>query len=175
MTLAELGLTPSQLAEIEDLEPVLVEAWLSALSSAHGLRSPVGWFLAGVRSGIIPGAVTDNARIQAERYIRKVGYLHQTEDEIRDELASRRWPVDDRLVEIWRSVRPLGVQVEREQLERAERWKQAHLAMHGLGTERTSDAHHAESEHSSHSSLPLTRVSAPLAAVAASVDADIDW
>src|SRR5580765_7837101 len=49
---------------------------------------------------VASGSADRDAKLaQAERYIRKVGYLHQTEDELRDELASRRWPQDARLVE----------------------------------------------------------------------------
>jgi hypothetical protein len=119
---------------------------------------------------IASGAGEHDAFIaRAERYIRQVGYLHLSEQELRDELASRKWPVTDGLVDLWRTVRPLGELVETEALERAERWKQGQLAMQALGSERITDGHSTESEHSSQTSAALTAVSAH------SADSDIEW
>jgi hypothetical protein len=124
---------------------------------------------------VASGGADHEAKLaQAERYIRRVGYLHQSEQEIRDELASRRWPVDERLIEVWRSVRPLGEQVEREQLERAKRWRMGRTPMHELGSERTSDAHTTQTAQPSQTTTPLTRVSARIAA-GVGIDADIAW
>jgi len=106
---------------------------------------------------------------QAERYIRQIGYLHQSEQELRDELAYRKWPADERLVELWRLVRPIGERTEREQLERAERWK-ASAHRQQLGNERTSAPRTAQPLHLSQTSAPLTSVSDRF-----DPDADIDW
>jgi hypothetical protein len=69
--------------------------------------------------------------VKAERFIRQVGYICESEDELRAELAERKWPVDDNLVELWRSVRPIGEQLERDAIERAEHWKRTRAALRG--------------------------------------------
>lgn len=59
--LSEMGLTPSQQREIEESDPGLVEAWLDAVGNAgSSLKSPTGFFLTGVRSGVSPHALTDD-------------------------------------------------------------------------------------------------------------------
>jgi len=131
------------------------------------------------RGSITASDDSDRARAihLAERYIANAG-MFMPQAELVDELFGvrgklRHWPeLEPRMVAAWQARQPAAAQVKREQLERAERWRKAHQAMQGLGTERTSDAHHAESEHSSQTSVPLTRVSAPLEP---SVDADIVW
>jgi len=114
MTLAELGLTPAQLAELEACDDALVEAWLAATSAAHGLRSPAGWFLSGVRSGNMPQSEPDRLRSlrvrQAERFVAAAGYVLESEAELVDYFFSRGgwlepWAGDEllraRLTELW--------------------------------------------------------------------------
>jgi len=93
MTIDELGLTPAQLAELQACDASLVEAWLTAAAAAHGLRSPTGWFLSGVRSGNMPQSEPDRLRSlrvrQAERFVAAAGYVFESEDELVDYLFSR--------------------------------------------------------------------------------------
>lgn len=67
---------------------------------------------------------------KAERYLRRVGYLHMYEDETRDELFGRggileAYAADEELVgrmlALWREVRPIGERVEQEARDRAGR------------------------------------------------------
>jgi hypothetical protein len=78
----------------------------------------VGWFLAGVRSGNLPGAVPEPERLTgirlAESYIRNAGLYLPTEAELLDELFGRHGSLrafaDDgelraRMLECWRQAR----------------------------------------------------------------------
>jgi hypothetical protein len=89
----DLGLTPSQLAEVRDADKAQVGAWLEALASTPGLRSPAGWFLAGVRSGNRPNTFSDGVRAQAvhnaERFMINAGRDLPSEAEVLDELFGR--------------------------------------------------------------------------------------
>ena len=134
-SLDALGLTPAQLAEIGQADDELVQAWLEHVLTASGVHSPAGLFVSGVRSGNKPGHVTDEqerkALVRAERFIRQVGYICESEQELRAELAERKWPCDEHLVALWREVRPIGEQLERETIERAEHWKRTRAALRG--------------------------------------------
>ena len=118
MKLEELGLTPLQLREVEDSGSDLVQAWLGALGASHGLRSPTGWFLAGVRSGNKPDVGQDARKLEslrlAERYLSSVACALPTEAELLDEVFGARgrlrpWASDGelraRIVETWRRLR----------------------------------------------------------------------
>ena len=118
MRLEELGLTPLQLAEVQDSGSDLVQAWLGAVSARTGLRSPAGWFLAGVRSGNKPDVVQDARKLEslrlAERYLSSVACALPTEAELVDEVFGARgrlrpWASDEqlraRIVETWRRMR----------------------------------------------------------------------
>src|SRR5215471_2767216 len=63
-TLAELGLTPAQLAEVEQLDAGLVHSWLVATNAARGLERPAGFFLSGVRSGNKPPGLGEEREAQ---------------------------------------------------------------------------------------------------------------
>jgi hypothetical protein len=171
LSLEALGLTPAQLVEIEQADDGLVAAWLAHVLTSHGVHSPAGLFLSGVRSGNMPGQLSDEqerkALARAERFIRQVGYICETEQELRAELAERKWPCDDRLVELWRVVRPVGEQLERDTIERAE---QARKAMQRIGMPSVSATESTKPLHTSQVWVPLTRVSA-----ISDPDADIAW
>lgn len=78
LTLDDLGLTPKQFAETELADPQLVSAWLEAAGLNTGLKSPAGWFLAGLRSGQPPADLDDARRRRAvsnaEALVRNVGH-----------------------------------------------------------------------------------------------------
>ena len=98
MNLDQLGLTPSQQTELTTHDPNLVTSWLTAVAAARGLRSPAGWFLAGVRSGNMPsvqlGAAEQQAVRRAEARVRNIGYCLLTERELLDELYGRGGPLE---------------------------------------------------------------------------------
>jgi hypothetical protein len=71
---------------------------------------------------------------QAESWLRHAGMHFASEAEVVDELFGdrgrlRAWAGDEllreRLLDLWRELRPLGEQVEREALERAEQYNRA--------------------------------------------------
>ena len=119
LELHELGLTPTQLAELRDADQTLVTAWLEATGKLAGeLKRPAGYLLAGVRSGELPAAQVDREReLQihlAERFITNAGWLLPTEAELIDELFGRHgklraWAGDEllvaRMVDAWRRAR----------------------------------------------------------------------
>jgi hypothetical protein len=119
LELHELGLTPTQLAELRDADQALVTAWLEATSKLAGeLKRPAGYLLAGVRSGEPPAAQVDREReLQvhlAERFIVNAGWLLPTEAELVDELFGRHgklraWAGDEllvsRMVDTWKRAR----------------------------------------------------------------------
>lgn len=84
MNLAELGLTPTQHAELETHDPNLIEAWLNEIPTTA--RSPAGWFLAGIRTGRLPGEATEADRARAvrlaETWIRNAGHHEPTEESL---------------------------------------------------------------------------------------------
>jgi hypothetical protein len=94
MNLSNLGLTPGQLAEVEDAGSELVAAWLRATEARHGLKSPTGWFLAGVRSGELPDAPSDSDRANrirlAELRIRDLWHELPSEAELLEEVFNRQ-------------------------------------------------------------------------------------
>jgi hypothetical protein len=80
--LSEMGLTPSQQMEIEHADQALVDAWLVAVGNAgSSLKSPTGFFLAGVRSGVSPTALTDDRVRLARVRVRNLRHEMPTEDE----------------------------------------------------------------------------------------------
>lgn len=186
MSVDELGLTPGQLAELEHLDQALIDAWLSALEHVRGVHSPVGWFLAGVRSGSFPGAVADNEKEQlvrlVQRWLRNAGLYEPDEPSLLDALFGqhgglRALASDEqlrrRMLELWRHEQPRAEQAKAEQLARALRWQQAHLAMQAIGTTRTVPHDDTQPLHSSQTSTALTAVSAHTST--SDVDADIPW
>jgi len=119
----ELGLTPGQLAEVEGCDAQIVAAWLEAVEHATGLRSPAGWFMAGVRSGNLPAVVDDARRAQAIRLaelrVRNIGHVLPDEHELREELFGKRallepWASDEllvaRMLQLWREQVAPGIQ-----------------------------------------------------------------
>jgi hypothetical protein len=118
MKLTDLGLTPTQLHELEQQDQTLVEEWLEALAHQHGLRTPTGWFLAGVRSGVSPQAQHDQRRDKAialaEKRVRNLAYAIWHEHELQAELFDRQgllhaWAGDQlleqRMLRLWRDLR----------------------------------------------------------------------
>ena len=83
MNLSELGLTPTQHAEIETHHPAYVQAWLNALEQTHDIKTPAAWFLAAIRSGRLPGehTHTDQAKAVhlAEQWITNAGHYEPSE------------------------------------------------------------------------------------------------
>jgi hypothetical protein len=122
MELEDLALTPPARAELEAYPDELVQAWLQAVSRSHGIRSPAGFFLAGVRSGNMPGDLADERRSKAvylaELWLRNVGHVIPSELELERVLFGPRqrlepWAADDelrrRMLELWRSLRPAPI------------------------------------------------------------------
>lgn len=111
MELRDLGLTSAQAAEVALAEERLVRDWLEACGRREGLRSPAGWFLAGVRSGSSPDGGPDEAgkalatRL-AERRIVNLGHELPSEAELVEELFGRR-----ALLEPWAGDRELVVRM----------------------------------------------------------------
>jgi len=94
--LAELGLTPAQIHEVEETDDDLVTMWLAATASARGLKSPAGYFLAGIRSGQSPTNDAD-ARVRLARIrLRNLAHLFPTEDEALEEIFGQRGPLQHR-------------------------------------------------------------------------------
>ena len=123
------------------------------------------------RTVVASGSADYEAKLaKAERFIRQVGYICESEDELRAELAERKWPVTDALVELWRELRPIGERLERETIERAEHWKQTRRAMQDSCKRPPPDVESAKTLHTSQPAMPLTSVS-----VGADADADIAW
>ena len=129
-------LTPAQRTEVDDLDTDLVDAWLEAYKVAPAtIKNPVGWFLNGVRSGNMPfepSAMLDaQAEARAERYVRNAGYLLDRESELEDALwgdhgilrHSSNDALRERLLTLYRALRPQGEQVEADFLERAARFR----------------------------------------------------
>ncbi len=86
LTTEDLALTPKQYAELNLADTDLVHAWLEATELNTGLKSPVGWFLAGVRTGQYPANLDDakqrRAVMVAEAEVRNIGANIETEDEL---------------------------------------------------------------------------------------------
>jgi len=116
MELADLALTSAQAAEVELADKALVADWLEACGRRKGLRSPAGWFLAGVRSGNRPDSLPDESgKTQAirlaERRIANLGHQLPSESELIEEIFGKRallepWAGDEalraRMVETWK-------------------------------------------------------------------------
>jgi hypothetical protein len=79
--LDEFGLTPAQQMEVANSDQDLVTAWLSATAAARGLKSPVGFFLAGLRSGAMPAAGNDDRIRLARIRMRNLRHCFPTEAE----------------------------------------------------------------------------------------------
>jgi len=115
MMLSELGLTPKQQAEVEQLDPILVEEWLEEVDRP-GVPNRTAWFLTGVRTGQHPTERADPIRARkirtAHAWIRNVGAI-VSESEMIEELFDgtnaqlARWRSDEELreqmSEAWRA------------------------------------------------------------------------
>jgi hypothetical protein len=132
LEIRDLELTPLQVRDIEDSDPALVASWLAAASEPE-IRSPTGYFLAGMRSGEPPWGPNrehaQNLRL-AERWVENVGLLYDQEEAVLDELFGRNGllrhhagdvQLQKRMLLLWAANRPRGEQVEREQIDRAQR------------------------------------------------------
>jgi len=149
LELEDLGLMSFQLAEIEQEADDLVSAWLRA-ASEPGVRSPSGFFLAGVRSGAMPlghgtAPSTEERRAQkvlrAERWVSQVGIFFDRPSEIEAELfdgpnSMLRDLRDDetlrkRMVKLWAQERPRGIEIEEQAEEHAARQREAYRLLKG--------------------------------------------
>jgi|SRR5882672_9962365 len=123
--IGDLGLTLNQTLEVSTLDSLLVAAWLAQVDDPH-IVNPAAWFLTGVRSGVFPNQLSDQRRSRAvhlaERYIENAGLFIAGEDELLRELFGnvgllRAYDEDEllrqRMVSLWREVRPRGEAVER--------------------------------------------------------------
>jgi hypothetical protein len=134
LSLFDLGLTHLQMQEVAAVDPELVDAWLHA-ASAPKIKSPVGYFLSGLRSGDWPISQSNDARRAATRlaelWIVHAGLYMPTEAELLDELFERSssllhpWYDDEdlraQMVDVWHHERPRGERADRELAERAAR------------------------------------------------------
>lgn len=140
LEISDLGLTIFQMMEVDDTDPVAVDAWLAAAARPE-IRNPTGYFLKGLRSGELPG---DNRPerahdiLRAERWIENVGLLYDHEEPVIEELFGERGmlrhqagdaQLQERLLALWRRHRPRGEQVEQEFLARAARNRKTLEAM----------------------------------------------
>lgn len=134
LQISDLGLTPRQYSEVQEADESLVEVWLEAVS-APGVSNPTAWFLTGLRTGQPPqhaSSSSERAHVVgiAERWVSRVGIFYVSEDTVLAELFDRngilRHHADDealreRMAALWRKNRPIAIEVEQEQLERAGR------------------------------------------------------
>jgi hypothetical protein len=139
--LDDLGLTPNQMIEVKNADPILVAAWLERVDDPT-IDNPVAWFLTGVRSGVSPNQLADQHRFRAikraEAWIVNAGLFCPSETDIEDELFDgvsamlRHYageePLREKMLALYRLERPRGEQVERESEERAERHRNARRA-----------------------------------------------
>ena len=150
LEIPDLGLTRFQINEVSEADPVVVAAWLMAASEPE-IRSPTGFFLTGLRSGTLPSddrPERAHVVLLAERWIERVGLLYDREEDVLDELFNQRgllrqhngdMQLQARLMGLWRRHRPLGEQVEREQVERAERNAATYFALKEVDDGSASD------------------------------------
>lgn len=136
-TVAELGLTPTQHAELEKHPPDYVQAWLEQLDSTPDVKNRTGWFLAGIRSGRHPGQDDNQERARqahlAETYIRNAGLYDPTPADLQDDLFGpngrlRAWQDDQlkaRMTDLYNAEQPRAQQAHRDATARAEKWKAA--------------------------------------------------
>ena len=86
MKLSDLALTPTQHTELQNHDPTLIDAWLTALNTTPGIKSPTGWLLAGIRTGKPPADLNtahERQAIQkAERLLTNIGANIHTEPEL---------------------------------------------------------------------------------------------
>lgn len=73
-TLADIQFTPTQLAELDRVDPDLIQEWLAVLTTTPNVRSPAGWLLAAIRTGKPPGAAVDvRQRLATQRAEHLIG------------------------------------------------------------------------------------------------------
>ena len=142
LSLYDLGLTHLQMSEVSSANPELVDAWLHA-AGAPKIKSPTGYFLSGLRSGVMPVSQDIDARRAAVRlaelWITNAGLYVPTEHEVLSELFERSgshlhpWYDDEdlraQMVDVWQHERPRAERAEREQQERADRQRAAAKAL----------------------------------------------
>jgi hypothetical protein len=136
MRLSELGLTPTQFAEADRLDPDYVQAWLDHLEQTTGVRAPAAWFMAAIRTGRMPGEPADSLQAKrvhlAEQWIRHAGLYEPTADSLEEALFGKsgcllyEWAGDvelrARMVASWER--------ERSRADRAEAEFAARIARH---------------------------------------------
>lgn len=139
-TLAALGLNQRKIELLLGKDEAYVDAWLAAIKPPPtNIKNPLGWMLAGIKSGDTPPdpVAIESGRKRAliekaENYLANAGYLLDRESEVLDELFGdhgllRHYGDDvalkDRLAGIWRDARPKGERVEADFLARAERFR----------------------------------------------------
>jgi hypothetical protein len=136
LELEDFDFSEDQLAELRGYPEELVKAWIKA-STHPSVKSPAGFVLTGVRSGVMPfGQGGDESKRAtavrlAERWITNAGMFCPSPAEVESELfdgpaSPLRYYREDgalreRMVTLWRLERPYGEQTEKEFLERAAR------------------------------------------------------
>lgn len=153
MNLTDLQLTPGQTLELETHAPEYIDAWLEATEAqGNTLKSPTGWFLAGIRSGRDPGdpsakrdATREKAIELAERETRNALLYCPTRTDYLDAVFGQHgrlkaWaddqPLQQRLVDLWEHEHPRGVQADKALAARGQRYQAQHAT---AATEKTDD------------------------------------
>jgi hypothetical protein len=149
--LADLGLTPTQHAEVAQHDPDYVQAWLDQLEAAKA-KTPVAWFLSGIRSGRLPGEPNTDAEKAkqvrlAETYVRNAGLYESSADYLLDGLFGERgrlrpWADDQvlrqRIADLWEH--------EQERVRRSEAELEARIAAYRKRREAKPDEEPGPSE-----------------------------
>jgi hypothetical protein len=140
LEISDLGLTFFQIAEVNNADPGVVAAWLESAGQPE-IRNPAGFFLTGLRSGMLPDSDRPERAhlvLHAERWVEQVGILYDQESAVLGELFDRNGilrhhagdvQLQKRMLSLWAKGRPSGEQVEREQRERAVRNKATYFAL----------------------------------------------
>lgn len=131
LSLYDLGLSHMQMKEVGEADSELVDAWLRA-AGAPKIKSPIGLFLSGLRSGDRP--LSENVDLRrkavrlAEAWITNAGLYVPTEAEVISELFERSgshlrpWYDDEdlraQMIDVWEHERPRAERAEREQRDR---------------------------------------------------------
>jgi hypothetical protein len=134
--LADLRLTPTQRAEVDQHEPAYIQAWLTELQTANA-KTPAAWFLAGIRTGRLPGEHPDAEQARqtrlAETWIRNAGGYEPDEQSLLEGLFGEHgrlhpWAdnqqLRNRMLELYRQERPRFQQAENRLTEHGNLYRQ---------------------------------------------------
>lgn len=140
--------TEQDLIDAFTTNPLAVTKTLNDVAEQHANgKTRSGWAVWRSRTLAVHNATNITVQIEddretkiakAEAWIRNAGLHYDRETEIEDELFGdlgllRNWAADEqlrqRILNLWRQKRPAGEQTEREQIERAEKWKATRAAV----------------------------------------------